>query len=143
MTPYASFYLKVFKSSFLMTSSSWWQKGGGGGGVTMQGVYTKGAGRVQEKYSWVQGGYWWWRHRDTICIILLEGFQVFISNDVVFMVAEGWGGGGGLRCKVCTRRVQAGFRRSTVGYREDIGGGGIVTPYPSFYLKVFKSSYHF
>ena len=32
--------------------------------------------------------------RDTICIILLEGFQVFVSNDVVFMVAEGWGGGG-------------------------------------------------
>ena len=111
----------------------------------MQGVNTEGAGRVQEKCSWVQGGYWWWRHRDTICIILPEGFQVFIS---FLMTSSSWwrkggGGGGCLRCKVCTRRVQAGFRRSTVGYREDIGGGGIVTPYASFYLKVFKSSYHF
>ena len=50
VTPYASFYLKVFKSSFLMTSSSWWRKGGGGGVYDARCVHEgcrQGSGEVQ------------------------------------------------------------------------------------------------
>ena len=38
-------------------------------------------------------------------------------------------------------RVQAGFRRSTDGYREDIGGGDDRDTIASFYLKVFTPSF--
>ena len=82
MTPYASFYLKVFTPSFTLVVAV---------------IVTPYASFYLKVFTPSFTLIWWWRsyRAVTIDIILLEGFQVFISNDVVFMVEEGWGGGGG------------------------------------------------